>query len=172
MEEAPTLLFLRYDTHVICVSFLKIGMVGDQNDDHKPWKHGSRNNDPEAGQASISAVLFWEHNTPKLPNIQYVYWCTSTLHCQTPLWCSCFCLFRLLFLLMHRLLLQKKQNKNIRDPITGLRSNYRQLKSFIWYEQSLSNSKNQNISLTSFIEPVHDDFRPEYVYSLKPPHTQ
>ena len=36
MEEAPTLLFLRYNTHVICVSFPKIGMVGDQNDDHKP----------------------------------------------------------------------------------------------------------------------------------------
>ena len=36
MKEAPTLLFIRYDTHVICVSFLKIGMVGDQNDDHRP----------------------------------------------------------------------------------------------------------------------------------------
>lgn len=41
MEEAPTLFFLRYDTHVICVSFLKTGMIGDQNDDHRPWKHGS-----------------------------------------------------------------------------------------------------------------------------------
>ena len=85
MKEAPTLLFLRYDTHVICVSFLKIGMVGDKMMTIGPESMDHENNDPEAGQASISGVLFWEHNTPKLPNIQDVYWCTSTLHCQTPL---------------------------------------------------------------------------------------
>ena len=59
----------------------KMMTIGPENMDHE-------NNDPAAGQASIPAILFWEQNIPKLPNIQDVYCCTSTLHCQTPLWCA------------------------------------------------------------------------------------
>ena len=59
----------------------KMMTIGPENMDHE-------NSDPAAGQASIPAILFWEQNIPKLPNIQDVYCCTSTLHCQTPLWCA------------------------------------------------------------------------------------
>ena len=59
----------------------KMMTIGPENMDHE-------NNDPAVGQASIPAILFWEQNIPKLPNIQDVYCCTSTLHCQTPLWCA------------------------------------------------------------------------------------
>lgn len=133
MEEAPLCSFSGM-IPMWYVSFSRLVWLVTKMMTTSPENMDHENNDPEAGQASIPAVLFWEHNTPKLPNIQYVYWCTSILHCQTPLWCLLLFIQAPLPAYAQALYFRKNKTKNIRDPITGLRSNYRQLKSFIWYE--------------------------------------